>query len=123
MTATDSFEVIAAFIDGERVDPIALKSALAAPEGRDYLAELVALREVLGRDGAAAPPEIVRAPSVRRWVVAAAAMIALSVGGIALGHELASREFRAAAAEVAAPKPTRVIKVAPAASSVIKVGR
>ena len=125
MTATNSFEVIAAFVDGERVDPIALKSALAFPEGRDYLAELVALREVLGQDGATATAtaEVLRPRPARRWLIGVAAALILSVGGMALGHELASREYSAGVAQIPAPQPTRVIKVAAPPLSVIKVGR
>jgi len=48
MTNNDSdFETIAAFIDSERVDPLALKRALASEEGRNYLVQLVAMREVM----------------------------------------------------------------------------
>jgi hypothetical protein len=123
MTANHSFEVIAAFVDGERVDPIALKSALASPEGRDYLAEVVALREVMSHDSVTASTEIVRARPARRWLIGAAAAIALSVAGAALGHQLAAREYAAGGPNIPAPQPTRVIKVPPAPSSVVKVGR
>src|SRR6185436_535172 len=124
MTSTDSFEVIAAFVDGERVDPIALKSALASPEGRDYLVEMVALREVVARDTIAA--DAANARPARRWLVGAAAAIVLSLGGgMALGHRLASHVDTAAiaAAEVAAPQPTRVIEVAPDASYIKPEGK
>jgi hypothetical protein len=124
MTATNSFEVIAGFVDGERVDPIALKSALASSEGRDYLVEMVALREVVGQDGATT--EIARARPARRWLVGAAAAILLSLGGgMALGHRIASRDDGAVAgaADVAAPQPTRVIEVAPGASYIRPEGK
>ena len=47
----EGFEVVAAFVDGERVDAQTLKAALAQPDARDYLAELLALRELIGHSG------------------------------------------------------------------------
>ena len=47
-------DVIAAFLDDERVDATMLKEALALPEGREYLVQLLALRGLMnaeGRDG------------------------------------------------------------------------
>ena len=44
---TDTIEVIAAFADGERVDADALKQALGESAGRDYLIDLLALREAV----------------------------------------------------------------------------
>jgi len=125
MTSTDSFEVIAAFVDGERVDPIALKSALVSVEGRDYLVEMVALREVVAHDNVAA--DAAGSRPARRWLVGAAAAIVLSLGGgMALGHRLASHVSDSAAisaASVAAPQPTRVIEVAPGASYIKQEGK
>jgi len=127
MTTQDSFEVIAAFVDGERVDAVALKAALAQPEGREYLADVVALREVIAHDGTAAGATIAR-PG-RRWIVAAAASVMLSLaGGVALGHRWASTDAgvtgaTAGTADVAAPAPTRVIEVAPGASYISQGGK
>ena len=45
----ERFEVIAAFVDGERVDTHALRAALADEAGRDYLIDLVAVREIVGQ--------------------------------------------------------------------------
>ena len=45
----ERFEVIAAFADGERVDTRALRAALADEAGRDYLIDLVAMREIVGQ--------------------------------------------------------------------------
>jgi hypothetical protein len=47
------YEVIAAFADGERVDTTALRAALADEAGRDYLIDLVAMREIVVDAGAA----------------------------------------------------------------------
>src|SRR5262245_62047286 len=111
MSSIDSFEVIAAFVDGERVDPIALKSALSVPEGRDYLVEMIALREVVAHDSVAA--DTAGSRPARRWLIGAAAAIVLSLGGgMALGHRLAANPSDATAVSataVAAPQPTRVI--------------
>lgn len=113
----EGFEIVAAFVDGERVDAQALKSALAQPDGRDYLADLVALREVVGQSGPQAAATSAR-PG-RRWVVAAAAAVVLSLGGgyllgVRLGSAQPSNE--SAVSQGAAPQPTRVIEVAPGAS-------
>ena len=107
---TTPFEVIAAFVDGERVDPEALKQALSEPAGRDYLADIVALREVVADRTVTTPVAAVRPRRVGRWI-AAAAVVALSVGGgFALGHRTAESK---AASAAAAPKPTRVIELKP----------
>src|SRR5215207_7245784 len=42
----NSFEVIDAFLDQERVDPEQLKAALATEDGRAYLVDFVAMREI-----------------------------------------------------------------------------
>jgi hypothetical protein len=43
----DRFEVIAKFADGERIDTQALLAALADEAGRNYLIDLVAMREIV----------------------------------------------------------------------------
>jgi hypothetical protein len=128
MTLTDPFEVIAAFVDGERVDPALLKSALALPDGRDYLVNMIALREVVMNDTTTAATVTPR--PARRWLVAAAAAIVLSLGGgYALGHRLAVAKDAAGinhtptAADVAAPPPTRVIDVTSGSSYVSQGGK
>jgi hypothetical protein len=40
-------DTIDAFFDGERVDVPALRAALATDEGRSYLLELAAMREIV----------------------------------------------------------------------------
>ena len=85
-----SLQVIDAFIDGERVEANALKTALSEPAGRDYFVDVWLMREAVQREGAAdaAPP--VAAPAVmprrdlRRWATAAAIAGAL-LGGYAIG--------------------------------------
>jgi hypothetical protein len=49
VTGQEQFEVIAKFADGERVDTQALRAALADEAGRDYLIDLVAMREIVAQ--------------------------------------------------------------------------
>lgn len=114
--------VVAAFVDGERVDAQALKAALAQAEARDYLAELLALREVVAQNGA---PVVAATRPGRRWLIGAAAAVVLSLGG---GYALGLRGGAAktsddAVASANAPQPTRVIEVAPGASYISQGGR
>lgn len=104
---TDHFEIIAAFVDGERVDPDALKKALSDAAGRDYLADIVSLREAVRAPDVSMTTAAPASMSGRRWL-AAAAIVVLSVGaGFALGH----RSARPEATSNAAPAPTRVIEL------------
>jgi hypothetical protein len=106
---SDSLEVIAAFLDGERVDAEALKVALSDAAGREYLADIVSLREAVCLPD---PSITAAAPSSRgasRWL-AAAALVVFGVGtGFAIGHRFARTEPSA----TAAPAPTRVIELKP----------
>ena len=117
-------EVIDAFLDGETVDRDELKQALAEPEGRDYLVDLLDLR--------AATTEVadvdVRPTHPRRWrSLAAAAALLLCVGG---GYLVGQRSVqvpppvpgmavaapvgqRVVPAGVKAPAPTRTIRLEP----------
>src|SRR5687768_10374374 len=98
----NDFEVIAAFADGERVHADALKMALATDEGRQYLIDTIALREVAGEEtqGQLAPAA---RPTRRRvrWV-AMAAGVALAIAG-------AYQAGASRAAGLAAPAATSVI--------------
>jgi hypothetical protein len=105
----ERFEVIAAFADGERVDTNALRAALADEAGRDYLIDLIAMREMVGetmdgRSGGVAGPGAMstavesgaamgthaRATTHRaRFMTGLAAALVLAVGlaGYAIGHQ------------------------------------
>jgi hypothetical protein len=121
MTETN-LDVVAAFVDGERVDAQALSSALAQPEARDYLVELLALREVVAHSGPSSTVTSVR-PG-RRWIIGAAAAVVLSLGGgYALGLGSAQLSDSSTASDVVAPQPTRIIEVAPGASNIPQGGR
>lgn len=105
-------EVIAAFVDGERVDADALKDALSSPEGRDYLAEIIALGELVGDE---VPVALPASPSVSarrrgfRWVAAAAIVLSLA-GGYVMGQQFPSTR-QASKPEERAPQPTRVMEL------------
>ena len=88
-TAPDpSLLVVESFIDGESVDLEALKDALARPEGREHLVDLLALREAVW---ATAPRSFTtlarpRTPferGVRRFAVAAGVILSLTTGYLA----------------------------------------
>jgi hypothetical protein len=124
---TNRLEVIDAFVDGERVDPAALKQALAEADGRDYFVDAWLLREGVHDDlraDAAAPAPPQRRPSPRLWLLAVAASIVCLVAGFLAGQRIATRataaiagDARAAATPPAAaasfpiPAPTRAITV------------
>jgi hypothetical protein len=88
-----SLQVIDAFVDGERVDPNALKAALAESAGRDYFVDVWLMREAVHGEGAAdaappvAPAAVLPRREPRRWMVPAAAAIAGAlIGGYAVGY-------------------------------------
>jgi len=125
---SETHEVVAAFADGERVNVDELERALATPEGRDYLIELLALREVTVGPAAAGsnPGASKRQPRNPRFVAAAAAAACLSaVAGYAAGSLTARQPPNVAPAalspqyadslpgKVAPPAPTRVIRLQP----------
>ena len=121
---TDIHDVIAAFADGERVSPASLKTALADEAGREYLVELLALRDLVH---SADPLIEVNVAPRRRWPVwsGIAAAIAVSIiGGYAAGRVSAPAPRVAPATFSAvdpvqrlgpapAPQPTRVIHLEP----------
>jgi hypothetical protein len=93
---SDLQEVIQAFVDGEPVDPVELDRALADPEGRAHLIDVVVLRKLVKRSSATVPPVVVdAAPPARRalrWLAAAAAVVIVaSVGGYLIGQHASAR--------------------------------
>jgi len=82
------FEIIDAFMDGERVDAAALKRALAESEGRDYLVDAWLLREGIQEDMAlesAVAPQPRRARGPRPWLLAAAMLLCVA-GAYLIGY-------------------------------------
>lgn len=115
---TEPLEIIAAFADGERVEPNALTLALSTAEGRDYLVDLVALREIVDRETTALATALPRRRRLVSWVAAAAAVAVLATGSYFLGQRSAGGERRAVDGTVATatdvpPAPTRVIQLEP----------
>jgi hypothetical protein len=79
-------DVISVFLDNEPFDAPALVEALADPEGRALLVDLVALRHVVQPADALvvlAPPR--RAPGPVLWVAAAASICLAAFGGYQFG--------------------------------------
>jgi hypothetical protein len=120
------FEVIDAFVDGERVDAVAFKQALSEDQGRDYLVDAWLLRESVQDEmalEASAPPARPRTRGPRSWLLAAAVIVVSLAGGYAVGFRMAGRVDRtppgslpaagvpAPATSFPTPAPTRVIRV------------
>ena len=122
---TDStFDVIAAFVDGEHVSPEALKIALADAEARDSFIDLLSLREATRQlDEIAAPARTAstRWRTVARVAAAAALVIGASTAGYFTGHRTAAASAPEPAVmsetviDMSTPvpmlAPTRVIKL------------
>jgi hypothetical protein len=81
----DRFELIDAFVDGERVDASALKRLLAEDAGRDYFVDAWLLREGVLDGLAAEPVPPMRSRPSRGWpmVAIAASLACLTLGGLA----------------------------------------
>jgi hypothetical protein len=123
----DGLAVVDAFIDGEPVNGTALKQALAAPEGRDYLVDLLVLRQSVGAmppfavSGATEHRRLLAGPA--RWIAAAACVALGALGGYLAAQRQglfpAHASALAPAVEIdlsqssSAPAPTRVIQLEP----------
>jgi hypothetical protein len=113
----DVTEVVETFVDGEAVEPADLLAALAEPEGRQLLVDLLVLRRlVLGHDAPrSSVAATVTASKTNRWrlLSMAAGLAALSIGsGYVVGLRNAPRPAttaNVAPASVMAPAPTQVI--------------
>lgn len=118
---TTDFEIIAAFVDGERVDGEALKQALASDDGRQYLVDLIALREVAGDDAIVpAPVSTGRTRRTAGWLAVAAGIALTTMAGYQAGVSRAQvgaagtvAPASAARPQVTPPKPTVIIKLEP----------
>jgi hypothetical protein len=109
-------DVISAFLDNEPFDGQELSRALASPEGRELLLDLIAMRALVSPPEAiAVAPASVRRPA--RWFLAsAAAAVVTLVAGYQLGRVSESGSAASApglAAAIVAPEPTNVIKFEP----------
>jgi hypothetical protein len=124
--------VVAALADGERVDPAALKIALDDPGVRNYLVDLIALRQAVATAGHLPPT---RARERRRlyssvgWLSAAAAILVSLTAGYLAGQRTVQTAPAPSVETVvdmgtsaAAPKPTRVISLRPGVNWTEKTG-
>jgi hypothetical protein len=111
----DRFELIDAFVDGERVDAAALKRLLAEDEGRDYFVDAWLLREGVHDELALEPVPSLPARAGRRWpmLAVAASIVSLIVGGLA-GYRVGVGRPDADPATVASAPPPAT---APASAS------
>jgi hypothetical protein len=99
--ADPAFLTIDALIDGERVDPEALRYSLARPDVRDYLVDALRLRGAIAQTAAAQHRHGVPSQRARPlWWAAAAAAVCLSlVSGYALGQRSLVPALEAATVE------------------------
>ncbi|HEX5070367.1 MAG TPA: hypothetical protein VFV78_09150 [Vicinamibacterales bacterium] len=127
-------DVISAFVDNEPVSAGDLAAALAAPDGRDYLIDLLVLRGIVsdglpdalkpgGAIGRVQPPGARRSTPAFWLPVAAAALVAIGLGaGFVAGRALdrpapvtpspvVTQSPAADAARAVAPAPTHVIRM------------
>jgi hypothetical protein len=115
-------DVIAAFADGERVGADELKTALADRGGRDYLVDLLLLRDLVH---AAGPAVLVPTSGRRRlpkWVGLAAAVSIGLAGGFLAGERASGAPAGAAPPPmVTAIEPPAPPRAAPAATRVIRL--
>ena len=105
---------IDAFLDGETVEPAALDAALAAAEGRAYLIDALAIRQLMSDAPASAVP-VRRRPTLLFSARAAVLALALVGLGYAAGVRTTAPEGAVNPASstenVAPPEPTRVIEL------------
>jgi hypothetical protein len=118
-----SHEILDAFVDGETVDPGALKQALADSAGRDYLIDAWLLRGMVQEEIASeVPPASSKGGSpLRSWLIAASIAGVSLVSGYYAGAKFAGVIVPASppAGETAASAPPAV--GAPAATRVIRL--
>ncbi|HYN07691.1 MAG TPA: hypothetical protein VES67_09895 [Vicinamibacterales bacterium] len=121
-----SHEILDAFVDGEAVDPDALKRALSDSAGRDYLVDAWLLRGLV-QDEIASEVAIPHTPAtggMRNWLIAATVAGVCLVGGYFVGARYASvivpRPGPAAAPSEAVTSPPQAFPV-PAATRVIRL--
>lgn len=121
-----SFEILDAFVDGESVDPAALKQALSDARGRDYLVDAWLLRGMVQDDLASegtTPHPRVGSP-LRSWLIAASLAGVCLVGGYVAGARFAGvltpRPEPAAPVETVSP-PAPASSAVPAATRVIRL--
>src|SRR4051812_3808944 len=128
----ERYLVAAAMADGEPVDPVTLKAALDDTAIREYLVDLIALRQAVRTVNDLPASRRRERESFRSrlgWLSAAAAVVVSLMGGYFAGQ----RTVQAAPAPIVetvvhlenaavAPKPTRVISLRPGINWTEKAG-
>ena len=99
----NTHEIVSVFLDDEPFNPDELAHALSDPAGRALLIDLVALRHLSQPQEITAASAAGKGSSLRRGILAIAALLVALVGGYVLG----ARQTETAPA---APVPTRVIQ-------------
>jgi hypothetical protein len=118
-----SCQIVAALADGEPVDPTALREALNDPAVREYLVDVIALRQAVGVVGALPASEHGKRRAIWSavgWLSAAAAILVSLMTGYLAGQQTA-QPLPAPAVETVitidntsvAPRPTRIISLRP----------
>ena len=102
----DKHEVISAFLDDEAFEPTALGQALADPDGRAMLIDLIALRHLVAESPEAVPVVRHRRRGRLLYAVAAAAIVLASFVGYSLGERQGARSADAP------PTPSRIVQTA-----------
>jgi hypothetical protein len=123
--------VVAALADGEPVDAAALKVALDDPAVREYLVDLIALRQSVGTMSELPPVQWRERRSFLSragWMAAAAAVVISLAGGYVAGQRTAQaaaapsvETFVDFSGSTSAPKPTRVVPLRPGVNWTEKV--
>lgn len=110
-TTDQHLEAIGAFFDGERVDPGALRAALASDEGRSYLVDLAAMRELVAMPAIAAAPATRASARSAKYLLAAAALpVVAGSAGFLIGRAEVERRVAIERAQAnQAPAPTREV--------------
>jgi hypothetical protein len=126
VTSSDQqpYLIVAALADGEHVESEGLRAALADPAVRDYLVDLVALRQAVGTMAAENDTrwrERRSVLSLRGWMTAAAVVLLSVTGGYVAGQRTGVQAAPAPMVETvvnfggsaAAPQPTRIVTLQP----------
>jgi hypothetical protein len=122
-----SHGILDAFVDGEAVDPDALKQALSDPAGRDYLVDAWLLRGLVQEEIAAevTSPQTRVSGGLRQWLIAASVAGICLVGGYFAGARYATVIVPRQAAPAAPPEsvtaPASQAFPVPAATRVIRL--
>jgi negative regulator of sigma E activity len=122
--ADQALLTLAALADGEQVDPGDLRDALADPAARDYLVDLITLRQAVDKMSAATEPPWHRRRPLRTrvgWLAAAAVVVMSVASGYLAGQRNGARMLPAPAIETfvdvgsaaVAPPPTHVVPLRP----------